>query len=307
MTGRGKSLLRAALLVALVILLSPLNSELGPLVVIGIPAAAAILAFEPLRASTAGLALLMLATAVVGFNGGSPLWHFERGWALLLAGGFVASTMLLPDRPAIDRSLLAVGIAGSVVGATGWLRPEALAEVDWHISAQFDRALALYDVEMFGGPEARMLAARAVGWFKILYPATLALASMAALGAAVYMLGRIRGEDAPIPPLRHLRFSDHLAWLLVIGLVLVVLPAGSAAARLGGNMAVVMSGLYILRGLAVLAWLVSSLVSSGWPAVVLAILGLFLAPLTMAATLVIGLCDTWLNLRARLSMNAAGR
>ncbi len=288
-------------------LLSPLSSSpLGLMAIVGVPAAVAILTFEPPQSGSAALALLLLAGAALGFREAGPMWSIERGWALLLAGGFAVSTALAPDRRVFDRSLAAVAIAGAVVAALAVLRPELPADLDWRISAQFNQALAAVEFNAWGGPSVEAAVRRLVSVWQAVYPAMLALASISALGVAGYISGRLRGEQRPLPPLREFRFGDHLAWVLVLGLVLLVLPAGAWAERAGGNMVTVMGGLYLLRGLAVLVWLGASLLSSGWAIGAWVLAALILYPVTAGAALVMGVSDTWLDLRSRPGVKTNG-
>ncbi len=270
--------------------------------IVGVPAAVAILAFEPPQTGTAVLALLLLAGAAAGFGEATPLWYIERGWAVLLAGGFAISTTLAPGRPILDRSLMGVAIAGGTVGAMGALRPDLPAALDRHVSGQFDRVLAMYDSRALGGPVVDAAVRQFVALWEAVYPAMLVLASVSALAFCVYLLGRIRGEEAALPPLRHFRFSTHLVWVLILGLALLVLPAGDWADRAGVNMVTVMGGLYLLRGTAVLVWLGAAVISSGWVIAVWAIAALALYPLTIGTALVVGVSDTWLDLRSRLGV-----
>ncbi len=270
--------------------------------IVGVPTAVAILAFEPPQTGTAVLALLLLAGAAAGFGEATPLWYIERGWAVLLAGGFAISTTLAPGRPILDRSLMGVAIAGGTVGAMGALRPDLPAALDRHVSGQFDRVLAMYDSRAFGSPVVDAAVRQFVGVWEAVYPAMLVLASVSALALCVYLLGRIRGEEAALPPLRHFRFSTHLVWVLILGLALLVLPAGDWAGRAGVNMVTVMGGLYLLRGAAVLVWLGAAVISSGWVIAVWAIAALALYPLTIGTALVVGVSDTWLDLRSRLGV-----
>lgn len=304
---RWSGLWPAAGLLLLVMLLSPLSSSpLGLMAIVGVPAAVAILTFETPRSGSAALALLLLAGAALGLREAGPLWYIERGWALLLAGGFALGTALAPERRVLDRSLASVAIAGATVAALGVMRPELVADLDWRISGQFSQALAAYDLETWGGRSVEAAVGRAVSLWEAVYPAMLALASISALGVVGYVLGRVRGELRPLPPLREFRFGDHLVWVLVLGLGLLVLPAGAWAERAGGNIVTVMGGLYLLRGLAVLVWLGASVLSSGWVIGAWVLAALVLYPVTVGASLVMGISDTWLDLRSRAGVKADG-
>ena len=270
--------------------------------IVGIPTAVAILAFEQPRLATVSLALLLLAAAAVGFREPAPLWHIERGWAALLAGGFAVATALLPARPLLARALLAVGIGAAVVGVAAALRPELIAGLDWHITGQFERALGRYNFEPLGGPGVDAAVRRAAAVWEAVYPGMLVLASVSALAVTAYLVARIRGEVSGLPPLGRFRFAEHLVWVLVLGLALLVLPAGAWAGRLGGNLVAAMGGLYVLRGTAVFACVVASTIRSGRIVAALGIVAVLLYPVTIGATLVVGVSDTWLDLRSRLGV-----
>ena len=85
------------------------------------------------------------------------------------------------------------------------------------------------------------------------YPAFLSLATLAGLSVAWFLAFRQRG--ASLAPLREFRFTEHLVWLLIGGLMLLVLPVGTAAFRLGENATVFVGSLYLLRGVAILIWI----------------------------------------------------
>jgi hypothetical protein len=138
----------------------------------------------------------------------------------------------------------------------------------------------------------------------MLFPAVLALQSLAALGLASWWVARLRpsgGERFALRPLREFRFNDQLVWLLIGGLLLVVLPLGDAAVRVGLNALVFMGGLYALRGVAVFLFLAGrapTLLSVLFGAFV----ALFLYPLVLIAALLVGLGDTWLDVRGRVAL-----
>jgi hypothetical protein len=101
----------------------------------------------------------------------------------------------------------------------------------------------------------------------------------------------------PLSALREFRFRDELVWLVVAAVLLVVLPLGQIASRAGTNLATFMGALYALRGLAIIVALV------GVPSPLGVLFGLmalaFLFPIMIASTVVLGLTDTWVDLRSR--------
>jgi hypothetical protein len=138
------------------------------------------------------------------------------------------------------------------------------------------------------------------------FPALAALGSLAGLGVSWWIYGQVAlGDDEGLRPLREFRFNDHLVWLFVIGLVLVLVDAGEATGRAGWNVLTFMGALYALRGAAVLAFF------GGWSSpsglFLLAVTLLLAAPVLLAAALVIGLGDTWLDPRGRARELMANR
>ena len=77
------------------------------------------------------------------------------------------------------------------------------------------------------------------------------------------------------------------------------------AGRAGWNALFFMGSLYALRGVAVFLFLVS-----GAPTILSVIFGvlaaLFLYPLVLTAALLVGLGDTWLDVRSRVAAAARG-
>ena len=131
-----------------------------------------------------------------------------------------------------------------------------------------------------------------------LFPALAALGSLAGLGVSWWMYRQVAlGEDAGLRPLREFRFNDHLIWLFIAGLALVLVDAGDAAARAGSNVVTFMGALYVLRGAGVVAFFGGGQTFFGLVMLVMALL--FAAPVVMAGALVVGLGDTWLDLRGR--------
>lgn len=307
MSARGWALIRALALVLVVVFLSPIS----PMVLVCVPLAILLVADRTQR-----FGALLLAAVLLGFVFSiappqpEPLWFAERAWALLLAGGFVLAGLWMDRRRVIARSVAAVAIAAVVVVATGLLRPVLLAELDWHFTANIGAAAQTARAWMeTGGPGLVELATAVqtvVGVQIMLYPALLGLASLAALGIAWYVVNRLEGEREALAPLRDFRFSDHLVWLLVGGLVLFLLPAGELADRVGENAMAFMGGLYALRGMAIMVWVVTAAVTTAWGAALWSIAAILLYPVALGVALVMGLSDTWLDLRARLQASRDG-
>ncbi|MGH7445554.1 MAG: DUF2232 domain-containing protein, partial [Longimicrobiales bacterium] len=279
-------------------------SVLQPVLLIFVPLAVLLVALPPRRP-----ALLLTAGALVwlfffrGPNG--ALWYVERGWALLLAAWFLAFAVIWPQRSFIARGLSAVA-ATTVTAALLLLLPQAgFDQLDDVVNDQL-RGLAsetlgaLTAALGFDRVSARMSTAvyAAADLQTLVFPALVGLGSLAGLAAAWFAYRRVvHGDAAPLGSLREFRFPDDLVWVLIAGMALLLLPLGAVAERAGTNLLAFMAALYALRGLAVL------LVVAGAPGplgiVVGGLLLLFLYPLVMATTVVVGVTDTWLDIRAR--------
>ncbi len=307
MSERGWSLLRAVALAGAVVLAAPVS----PVALVAVPGAVQLLAFGRRDVPTIALAGLLLALAFALPAGShDPLWYAERGWALLLGGGFVGATALWERLDATARAVAAVGVAAGAVLLTGLVRPGLVAELDWWIerelSAAAMSAAGLMSATGMAGAAEGAGYLRALEWQHLLYPALLALASVAALGVGRFLVGRMSGRETVPGPFRDFRFEDRLVWVLVAGLALLLAPAGETVGRLGENAVLFMGGLYLLRGTAVLFWVGAATVTSAWMAAVWILAGLALYPLAALAALALGLGDTWMDVRGRLAGLVAG-
>lgn len=137
------------------------------------------------------------------------------------------------------------------------------------------------------------------------YPAFLALATVAGLSIAWFIAFRDRGSV--LAPIREFRFTEHLVWLLVGGLLLLLLPVGTVAFRLGENATLFMGSLYLLRGVAILIWIGAMAVTSAWSALFWLLAAILLYPVAAGVALVLGLTDTWIDIRSRLAKAGADR
>ena len=139
-----------------------------------------------------------------------------------------------------------------------------------------------------------------------LFPALLGLSSLSGLAVAWWAYVRLSaGSALGLRPLRDFRFNDHLVWLLLIGLAMIVFGAGEGWTSGGGNAVVFMGGLYAMRGAAVLLFLSGGLTGLGFLFLIVAML--FLWPVLIPGALLVGVGDTWLDLRSKAQAIADGK
>lgn len=294
--GRGWGSVAALTLAALTLAVgNPVLSVLTPLSLL-------LLALPPRRP---GLIALGAALVVFLFWGprSDPLWYAERGWALLLGGWFVGAVVLRPSAGFLSRALLALG--GTLATAAAVLPLSGGWDViDWTVARQFRLAASTLASVWGAAADAEPIAGRfADGIYRaadiqaLLYPALLSLSSLASLAVAWWLYRRLTDADeAPLRTLREFRFRDELVWAVVIGIALVVLPVGPAVQRAGLNVLTFMGTLYALRGLAV------ALATTGVPGIAAALFGLvalLILPVVLLAAALVGLADTWIDLRSR--------
>ena len=275
---------------------------IGGTILIGV-AYLIMMASLPVRRASAYLVGAILAWGVLqGERAG--IWWTERGWALLVAGWFVALTLRRPESGFLSRALGSLaGAAGSAI-VTLTVAGGAWELLDWHvaelvrgITAQLiDRVQELRQQAEVSPALVTALYAAAETQIQV-FPATLALATLAALGVAWWLYVRMaHGDDQGLLPLREFRFNDQLVWLFIGGLALT-LVGGDALKRTGANALVFMGVLYAMRGAAVVSFFGGG--QTPLTAVLLVLGLLVVPPVMMVAALVIGLGDTWLDLRAR--------
>lgn len=139
-----------------------------------------------------------------------------------------------------------------------------------------------------------------------LMPGLLALEAMGGVTLAWLWHHRLSATPLGLPPgrFRDFRFNDHLVWGAIFTLGLILVPLADPVPVIAANLLVVWIGLYVLRGLAILC---AILAPAPVPLKLLAAgLGLLLFLVTLGACLALGLADTWLNIRGRLSPPVPG-
>jgi len=279
----------------------------------------------------------VLWVALAYFVAGQPIAatgvfaNLLRGWTLLLAGAFGIACVLGRSRPFFTRAMSAVAGAFALALVMSLLSPVTLSgtsaavvdefarrntefldflnktitsnETQWRNLTEKLPSFALVPDQ--AGPQLEAMSR--VG--HMLFPALLALESLAALGLAWAVYHRLSRQriGAPLSPLRDFRFNDQLVWGLIIGLITLVVPSLASLRGLGANLVLFFGALYALRGLGVLAWFMSpgtfaTAIITGSVLVlvpvvnVIAILGF----MTLGVTaLGLGVGDTWADWRNR--------
>jgi hypothetical protein len=279
---------------------------LSPGLLIFLPLSLFLLSLPPRRPFlAAGGALLLWVVLTGGDSGGSPLWYIERGWVLVLGAWFMLMVVLLPGAGFFTRALAALGASAATVTALLVLVPSGWPVLDWAIGRRIqetatDAAALWTNSAVSEGLSGRFTDAlkRFSELQSLLHPALIGLESLAALGVAWWAYRRLAARERhPLGRLRDFRFGDHLVWVLIAGILLLVLPLGEAAVRAGSNVVAFMGALYALRGAAIL--LVFSGLQGVGGAFVAGLVVLFLYPVALMTAVVVGLSDTWFDLRAR--------
>jgi hypothetical protein len=257
--------------------------------------------------------LWLLATgawSVLWLNqAGGLAGQFARAEAVLITGSFLALTLWRPSGR-FSRALIAtaIGAAALIVWmwhfGVGWMAVrEAVEQELWRYNRDFIMRLGQVAPGMSEPGMLDQLSAL-VRSIAVLYPALLALASMAGLSLAWGWHRRIARK--PLGPasagFSAFGFSDQLVWGWVVGLALCLAPLPELWRSVGANLLLVWAVLYALRGLAVFA-----VGTRRVPRAVIAALSLvamLLLPFVLGGLTLLGLADTWLDFRRRLAPSA---
>ena len=248
---------------------------------------------------------------------GGGIWYLERGWTVLLAGCFIVVTSRWPQSRFFPRALASVAATSALAGLMMVVQPGSWSIASWLITERMMRSVSIV-AQWFGtvNPETP-LSVTDLNWaFEAaalqgrLFPALLGLSSLSGLGVAWWAYVRLAtGVGLGLAPLREFRFNDHLVWVLLAGLALILLGIGEGWTNVGSNAVVFMGGLYALRGAAVLLFLNGGVTGVGvlFLTVGILLLGRVLMMGVLMGALVIGVGDTWLDLRAKAAAIAGGK
>lgn len=303
---RGKGWPRAAVLLGIAMATAVVQSS----VLVGLPFLVLGLVLG-MRRPGVFLAAVLALVLVAGDGARDGLWYVERGWGFLIGGWFLALTIRDPEAPFSKRALGAVGGAALAALVFFGIRSGSWGAVDWAIERRVGGgiATAMEALRLLRGdgsvPPALVTALYDTVQTQVkVFPALVGISSMAALGVAWWLYVRLTtGSDQGLGPLRDFRFNDHLVWVFIAGLVLILPRWEDVVARVGANAVVFMGALYAVRGAAVILFLSGGLSFLGY--VMLGFGLVFLPPLVLTGAMVIGLGDTWLDVRRRVGSTAA--
>ena len=236
---------------------------------------------------------------------GALAGQFTRAAAVLLTGTFLALTVWRPSAR-FSRALVATGIAGMALVAwmwhlgIGWSELQHAVEQDlW--SANRELIMRLGQTATGGGTQLLDEMSAMVRTIGALYPALLSLAGLAGLRLAWAWHHRIAQRPLGQEPMgfASFEFSDQLVWGWVLGLALCLLPLPAGWGAVGTNVLLIWAFLYAARGLAVFS--AGSKRVPGHVIATLTVVAMFLLPFVIGGLTLLGLADTWLDFRRRLT------
>ena len=231
-----------------------------------------------------------------------------RAAAVFLCGSFLALTLWRPS-PLFSRALVSATAAGAAVVVwmlrLGISWTEVRQAVDRDLTTYQDTARAQWAAAGVPGDLVARLTA-ITGTVAQLYPALLLIAAVAGLRLAWAWYHRVsaRPLGAPPPPFPTFRFNDQFVWGWVVALGLCLFPMPDPWPVVGANLLLLWTALSATRGLAVLVAGAGRVPRS--VIVVLGVISMFLMPFVVGGLTLLGLADTWLDFRRRMSPATRG-
>ena len=258
-------------------------------------------------AGSATLALWWLAS--VGELPGQML----RAAALFAGVTFVVLT-LLTRLSTVHRALAALTTAVVAVSALLLALRSSWQELSWWVQFRVGVAMRPVIGAMWAGEETGFGVQisnpdQIQGWLEStvtvageLYGAIMALTVGAALyiAAAVFQRVAKQRKGPPLGRLADFRFSEHLGWIAVLSLALVLIPKLVAVKMVAINILVVSAALYALRGVAVFVFFIEMVGGAGFLlSLLVAVIIFVMLPVVVGGAVVLGVLDTGLNFRRR--------
>lgn len=258
-------------------------------------------------AAAGGIGLLLRGTPTL-------VEQTSRSAAAFFAGAMVVGT-LLEMKTLSNRLLLSAGVASAATIA--WfahlgirftsLRASLVTEVWDSYRVMFPELppIPLDSIALAGMPKASLDALPArlsanVQAMGDLYPGILVVTALVGGWLAWGWYHRIaaRPLGAPPWPITALRFNDHLVWGLIAALGVTLFGVPGTVALVASNLLFVLGALYWARGLAITRYALARLPAP--PLFKVAVTAFLVLPLAFGGWLLMGVADTWLDIRRRL-------
>lgn len=282
---------------------------MSPVALVAAPLAAYLGLQRPARRDAVYAVGFALLAVLLCLGPADDFEQLERAWVVLLTASLAIVLIATRARGYAASSLLAVAGAGGAAGILmvmthlTWGKVAGLVEQHYFLLAR-----ALVDlVAPVGNPARESINRSLLGGIHMLsglLPGLALLQSLAAMALAWALYHRIARQprSEPLGSLAGFRFNDHLIWGVAVSLLVVLLPRLSWARALGGNLLLFFGGLYLVRGVAVLAAVAAAVGFTGFLAsVVILFVTVFLMPVVALAALALGLTDTLMDWRLRLA------
>lgn len=235
-----------------------------------------------------------------------------RAAGALFTGGFVMASLV--GIPSLMRRALA-SIALAVAGTIAWFAvlrirwselQAAITATQWAVYRRFfpglpdtppdGSAVTVGTTAEFAVELARNMAALVDLW-----PAINAVLALIGGWLAWTWYHRVASEPiGAVPrPLREFTFSDHVVWLVIACGAATLAPLPPTVSLVVGNLLLFLLVLYVGRGLAVIR--TALLPAPLGLAFILSTAAILLLPLALIVAALVGLADTWLDLRRRMA------
>jgi hypothetical protein len=284
---------------------------IAPIALVAAPLAALLGVQRPTGRDAAWAAGLVALVVFLCAGPADSFDQLERAWLVLLTASLAIVLAAGGTGRFVTSSLTAVGGAGGAALVLASVTQLSWGKVVWiaerHYGLQVSwllhrLALAPGGADLQTSLESSL--ALGVRIVSSLFPGLVLLQSFAALALAWALYHRLaqRPQGEPVGTLAAFRFNDHLIWGVAGSLLVLVLPRLGWINALGGNLLVFFSGLYVVRGVAVLSAAAAAGIIGGPFAILAAtFLTLFLMPVAALAALALGLTDTLMDWRQRLA------
>ena len=292
---------------------------LAPIVLLTLPLTALVVFSRPIpsrhrltAALAGGISLWWLAQS------GDPPDQVIRAAAVIGTATFTIA-VVFTNWSLIHRSLVAIAAAAIGVLAFTTVLRTSWPEVRWWVESRIgvSAQIMLSWLATRNGAEGGSAAGsdtwviiQLEDWFEVavplmadFFPAMLAIQMLAGLALASVLYDRMTHQTrGTLGWFRDFRFTEHLGWAAVVALGIVLVTRFAAIKILAANVLVVAGALYALRGAAVVSFALAMAGGPGFFTTAVIVLSiLFMLPVVLPGTILLGVVDAGLDLRKRWS------